>query len=305
MTRTTSAQMDTMLARKGADAQTRARCIYLALRDGTSIGITDHDQDLVIDLDFISDVPITFRADTGVMPSDISLSVGLNADNMEISGPLTDLITRAAVLGKRFNRATVKVFDIDWERQTDSSANDILKLLAGNIADARIQGGSFVFEVRSYTDRFNQTIGRLLTPYCDADFGDARCGKNREDIAAEVTAVTDDFRFTLDLAGTYANDYFNLGTLEFLTGELAGTEEVEVFDYVGASSAVTILAPLPQAPAIGDTLVIRRGCSKLKKSDDATLPTCHSYDNVINFRGFDRVPGSDQYLKVAVPGQGN
>lgn len=299
MSRTASAHLTTMLAKKGADVQTRARCVWIARRDGTVLGFTDHDRDLTIDLTDISDVPVTFRADVGIMASDITLTTGLDADSVEISGPLGSVVTRADVLGRRYNRAQIRMFDVDWNQTWP----DVLALMAGHIADVKIQGGRFVFEARSVADLYNQPIGRLITPYCTADFGDSQCGVALTNIAATVTAVTDDFRFTLGgLAGTYANDYFNLGTVVFLSGDLAGQEQVEVFDYVGATGAVTLFAPLAASPSVGDTLYIRRGCSKIRKSDDATLPTCLTYDNVINFRGFPDVPGSDQYLKYPVPG---
>lgn len=512
MTRTIGSALTAMLATR---QHTRARCLYMALRDGTVLGFTDHDRDLTVDMDDISDVPLTFKAGTGILPSDINMAVGLDADSFEVSGPLSADVTKAQILGKRFNRAMVRLFDVDWSESaptfvaagtaaggtgtispglpsgwtagdfhllfvetanqalsapsgwtpvpgspvgtgaagasdatamhafyreaasgdaaptvgdsgdhqvariygfrgvdgvspieavatsldetgstaivlpsvtvdesncmivmaatnaTDTTTSQFsgwtnsallsvtdrgdadttsgnggglgvasgvmrfagatgtgsatlatsskqarmtialradrsgkIPLMAGHVADAWIEGGRFKFEVRSMFDRYNQVIGRLLSPYCTADFGDTQCGVARTNIAATVLTTSSDFQFTLNIGGSYADDYFNLGTVQFLTGELAGTDEVEIFDYIGATGAVTLLAPLPELPQPGDTLYIRRGCSKLKKSSDASLPTCHSYDNVVNFRGFDQVPGSDQYLKVPVPGEG-
>lgn len=293
--KTLSAHLTTMLASR---LHTRARCMWMALRDGTIIGITDHDRDITIDQTDNSGSPVTYQANLGIMTSDITLQVGLDADNLEVSGPLSDTITRAGVLGRRFSRASVRVFEVDWSQDNP----DILPLMAGHVADSRIEGGSFIFEVRSDFDRYNQTIGRLLSPYCSADFGDTQCGVTPPSASATITSVTSDFQFILNLPGDYADDHFNYGTVEFLTGALAGTEPIEVSDYNGALSAVVLLAPLAEAPEVGDTLTIKRGCSKLKKSDNADLPTCASYANVNRFRGFDQVPGSSTYLKIATPG---
>jgi hypothetical protein len=35
------------------------------------------------------------------------------------------------------------------------------------------------------------------------------------------------------------------------------------------------------------------------------VPTCKTYNNVLEFGGYPEVPGSDQVLKTAFPGQGN
>ena len=294
--RTLSSHLTSMLATR---EHTRARCLWLALRDGTVIGMTDHDRDLTVDMTDISDVPVEFKAGTGVLPSDVETAAGLEADNFNVEGPLGSLISRTDVLGLRYNRARARLFEVDWNQSTP----DILPVLQGVIAEVQISGSRFIFEVRSDVERLNQTIGRLITPYCDAEFGDERCGAAVPQTAAEVTAVTNAHSFTLDQAGNFSDDHFVYGKVDFTTGALVAADQVEVWAYVGSSSFVTLLTPLPEEPQVGDQLVIKRGCSKLKKADDASVPTCLTYANVLNFRGADQVPGSDQYLKIPVPGE--
>lgn len=293
--RSASANMIAMLATRNHH---RARCLYLALTDGTVIGMTDHDRNLTVDMPDISDVPIVYYANIGITPSDISMGVGLDTDSLEVTGPLTALITKEQVLGKRFQLAIARIFEVDWR----AAGQGMIPIFGGHVADAHVEGGSFVFEVRSLFDFLNQSTGRLLSPYCSADFGDELCQVPRPTFTASVTAATDEYRFEIDLAGVYADDYFKPGSVEFLSGTLAGTAEVEVVGYDGATAFVTLIAPLADVPQIGDSLYIRTGCSKLKISDDVTIPTCKTYNNVLNFRGFDQVPGSDTYLKIPVPG---
>lgn len=278
-------------------SHTTCLLLRLDLRDGTSLGITDHDAALAFDL---GDGELTYSASTGAQLSDVVLTAGLEASNCEVSGPIGETFTRAGILGGRFTGARARLFLVDWSALDDRAA-----LLAGKVATARIEGGRFVMEVRGWADAFGQVIGRTLSPYCSADFGDAQCGVVRTAYPCEVTAVASRFQFTVDLGGDHPDDFFTLGSAAFLTGELAGTAEVEVFDYDGASGAVEMFVPLVVAPEVGDTLNLYRGCSKLLKSDDAELPTCLFYDNVANFRGFPEVPGSDQYLKIATPGSGS
>ena len=42
-------------------ANTVARCLYLALQDGTTLGFIDHDVDLVIDMPDVFDMAVTYR----------------------------------------------------------------------------------------------------------------------------------------------------------------------------------------------------------------------------------------------------
>lgn len=268
--------------------------LRLVLRDTTEIGITDHDKDLPFDL---GDGEITYDSGTGILSSDISLSCGLDADNFEVTGPIGDVVTKEAVLGGRFDRATVYLFQVNWKDTTQGPA----RLLKGNLSEARIEGGKFIFEIRSDKDRYNQTVGRLITNQCDADHGDARCGRTPETSDLTVTAGTSSLQFVALFTGTAADDYFNKGTVQFLTGDLAGTMPVEIEDWddMGSNLAtITLFAPLAEAPSVGDTATAIRGCGK-------TRADCMARNNIANFRGFPEVPGSDQALKFPIPGAGD
>jgi uncharacterized phage protein (TIGR02218 family) len=194
------------------------------------------------------------------------------------------------LIGGRFDDAVARLFIVNWASLASSPA----KLLYGPVVLAEAMGGRFRLSIHSEISKFAQTTGRLITAYCDADFGDARCGYTVTPLAATVTAVTDERNFTVSFTGSYANDYFNKGTVTFTAGALNGTRPVEVFDWT-SGGAIALWTGPPEAPEIGDTLELRQGCGK-------TRAACLVYDNVINFRGFPDVPGSDQVLKYPNPG---
>lgn len=289
MSRTLSAGLTSHLAKR---AHTRCTMLLLELRDGTSIGVTDHDRDISFDLGAGS---VTYQSGTGILASDVVLQTGLEADNYEVTGPLKDDgdFTLERVVGGRFNRARAKLFQVNWRSLTSGA----IKLLAGNVSEARVEGGKFILEIRSDCDRFNQVIGRLITNNCDADYGDARCGATPESVAVTVVSATDAMSFVVSFAGSYANDYFNGGTIEFDTGDLAGTDPVEIFDWTSGGT-VTLFMPLVETPVFGDTATIKRGCGKSRAD-------CMARNNILNFRGFPEVPGSDQIFRPTIPGQGN
>jgi uncharacterized phage protein (TIGR02218 family) len=262
--------------------------LLLDLKDGTSIGITDHDKDIDFD---IGDGVVTYGSGTGILASNVAMSCGLDADNYEVTGPIADVVTLDAIVGGRFNRARVRLFEVNWKELTAGA----IKLLAGNVTEARVEGGKFVLEIRSDVDRYNQTVGRVITDQCDADFADQiQCFATATEIVGTVTAVTDAMRFTVSFSGSYANDFFNKGTVEFLTGNLAGTNKIEIEDWTSAG-AITLFVPAVEAPAIGDTMTIRDGCGKSRAD-------CMAHNAIEWFRGYPEVPGR-RALMPAIPGQ--
>lgn len=286
MTRTIPAGIAADLA---AGHTTLARCLRLDLRDGTSIGITDHDADLTVNL---GDGALVYSHATGALPSAVALSLGFEADSFEVRGPLDAAVTQAAILGGRYDRAVARLFDVDW-----TTPADFVRLLKGRVAEARVEGGVFVMSVRSVADAFNQAIGAVLSPYCRYDLGDARCTVDLGPFtfAGEVASVTDQMTFGVTWTGaTPTADQARMGKLNWLTGDLAGTLPVELFSL--AAGVATMWAPLAADPGVGDTFELTAGCDK-------TRVTCRdTYANAVNFGGEPDLTGSEAYNRYAVPG---
>lgn len=296
MTRTLGAGLTAHLATK----KTRlSRCVLLDLRDGTSLGITDHDQDLTVNIG--SSPSNLFRADVGAIPSAISLSRGLDTDSIEVTGPLGATVTRAAVKGGRYIRARARVFDVNW-----SDTSQIARLLAGKVAECRIDGGAFRLTIRSHTDALNQTIGRVLSPQCSHEFAvfdppRSRCQAIASEYQAQVAAVTDDLTFQVTWTSSPAPDAEDVrnGKIRFTTGELANLPPVEVFNLSGSPlDTIETFYPLAELPQVGDLLTVEEGCDKLRS-------TCKLKDQMVNFGGFPDVVGTDQFLKYPNPGSGS
>lgn len=277
---------------------TLARCVKLRLLDGTEMGFTDLDESVIVPLASDQYAAVEYQAGAGMLMGDLVLAVGLEADNCELELPISETVTRLAVLGKRFNRADVWIFDIDHSQTVPSP----VAMLRGKITEGRIEGGSAIFEVRSIADFWNIVIGSVLAPRCRVDYGSTECGVTVEQVEATVTSAESPVKFTISTASAYPDDYFRYGEVAFLTGDLAGLPTKEVVTFDSYTGEVEVLDPLADTPSVGDTLLIKRGCSKLHKSDDASLSTCVSNNNGRRFRGFKHVPGSDVYLRIATPG---
>jgi uncharacterized phage protein (TIGR02218 family) len=283
VSRTLTASLTTHLS---GHAHTRCNMLLLDLLDGTSIAITDHDKPLAYD---IGGGTKTYAADTGILTSNVSLACGLDADNYEVTGPIGDTITLDGILGGLYNRARARLFQVDWKNLTAGA----IKILAGDVSEVRAEGGKFVMEIRSDVDHYNQVVGRVITNQCDADFADGiRCHATATEIVGTVTASTDPLHMTVSFAGSYANDFFNKGTVIGLTGANAGVT-MDIEDWTSAG-AIVLFAPLVETPAVGDTFTVRNGCAKSRAA-------CIAHNQIVDFRGFPEVPGR-KILIPAVPG---
>jgi hypothetical protein len=75
--------------------------------------------------------------------------------------------------------------------------------------------------------------------------------------------------------------FYAEGVITFTSGVLTGlSRQVQASD---SSGNITLSSGFPQAPALGDTFSIRRGCTK-------TLTACTGYGNLINFGGMPFIP---------------
>ena len=285
MSRTLSAGLISHLSGR---SHTRCGMLLLDLADGSSLGITDHDSDLDFD---IGDGSVTYQSGTGILTSDVSMSCSLDADNYEVTGPIDDTVTRDDILNGRFNRATARLFEVNWKSLGDGA----IKILKGSVSEARVEGGKFILEIRSDVDRFNSTVGRVITDACDADFADqVRCFATATEITGTVTAVTDAMRFTVSFTGSYADHFFDKGTVRDFDGANINGAPVEIQSWTSAG-VIELFVPLIETPVIGDTMTIRNGCGKARTD-------CMAHNAIEWFRGYPEVPGR-KVLIPAVPGE--
>ena len=272
-----------------------SECLVLVARDGTTAGFTALDEAVTVDLTGApSFAGSTVVCSAGMTLSAITLAVGLDASFAEIQGPLGPVVTEAAVNGGKWDDASA------WLVRVSPGVEGYVPILAGKVREPRVDDAKFVFEIRNQADALNQPVGRVVTAYCKTTFGSTECGVTVTPVLATITAVTDALRLTVSYSGTFANDHFNFGKIVFTSGVLAGVTSDNLFDFASGGSgtgSIVLFEPLPALPAIGDTLDLSVGCARIRKADDPAVPTCLSYDNVVNLRAEPDVPGTDQVLR--------
>lgn len=262
--------------------RTWAQCMRIERTDGEVLAMTELDADVVYD-------SVTYQASVSYTPTTIDGTANLSVNNAETGGFLTVTgISKDDIVAGLYDGATVYFLLVDY------SDNSLVRHLGkGYLGEAEIKENSYSIEYRSLTQKLQQTIGRYYTAECNATLGDSRCGVNLASFtdSGTVTSVTSNQVFAdSSLIGTQADDYYNYGLITFTSGLNDGISR-EVKDYDDATGQITTFMPFPYAVAVSDTFDVYAGCDKRKA-------TCRDkFDNVINFRGFDMIPGRDQITK--------
>ncbi|HXF53616.1 MAG TPA: DUF2163 domain-containing protein [Hyphomicrobiaceae bacterium] len=270
-----------LAAHLAGGATTLAWCWRLTRRDGTKLGFTDHDRNIVFD-------GTTFEAATGLTASEIKDAVGLSVDNLEVESALSSgSLSEADLAAGLYDDARVEIFRVNWQ-----APEERVLMRAGSLGEVRRSGLAFAAEVRGLAHYLQQPKGRLFQFGCDADLGDARCGVDLEQPAfrgqGTITEAASLRRFTASGLDAFADDWFTRGLLTFTSGANVG-RAVEVKRHEARDGLVTLeLWQEPGEPlAAGDAFEVTAGCDK-------QLATCRAkFANVVNFRGFPHMPGND------------
>ena len=272
---------------------TLAWCWRLTRNDGAVFGFTDHDRPLTFD-------GTIFEPESGFTASEIRSSSDLSVDAQEAEGVLiSTTITETDILDGRWDNATVEIWRVNW---ADTTSRALLR--RGAIGQVRRGRLHFVAEMRSLAHVLGQTIGRTFQASCDAALGDVRCGVDLNATAFKasgtVVSLSGDRRFAVSGLSGFAEGWFALGTLRWLTGTNTGRRaEVLSHAVTGADVIITLLEAPVRPVEVGNTFDIFAGCDK-------RFETCQSkFANADNFRGFPHIPGQDTIIRYAATGDAN
>lgn len=277
--------------------------------DGVVMGFTNHDQDIIFDIDagtspYTGDGLTTFAASTGMASSATETGSDLSTDNLQIDAFLESYaITDVDIRAGRYNYCDIQVMIVNYNDLTQGC----LKLRRGTLGQVVMKNGMFQAEIRGLSFFFSTVLGYTFGPICRADLGDSDCSPHGEvNLAAMsqngfVESATNKRIFrpglltspitspVTSLSGV-AN-YFNGGILTWLTGANAGfLMEVDTWD----GTTIELFESMPFSIAPGDTFNVEPGCNK------QTSDCFAKFNNIDNFQGEPFIPGSDSVLAYGV-----
>lgn len=271
-----------LLAHYASTGTTLATLWRVTRRDLQVFGFTNHDRPITYGA-------VTYTPSSVFDASAVATKADLAVDNLETTGLLDDAgITAADLEAGLWDGAEVWIAEIN-HRDTSMGVN-ILRY--GTLGEIQRSGLMYTAELRGLMQRLQNNIGRIVTPACDAVLGDARCGVNLPALShsGSVASVTSARLFTATVSGgTPADNTYTYGVLTWVTGANAG-RAMEVKSQIGNS--ITLQLAMADPVLTADTFTMTPGCDKTKATCKLT------FSNVVNFRGFSFVPGTDQTLKV-------
>lgn len=248
----------------------------LTRTDAVVLAFTDCDVQLVVE-------GVTYEASAALTPSEAVSSLGLSVDEQEVDGGLTsDAISEADLAAGIYDGASVEVLEIDWT--TSTRVNTVGVYYLGEVSRTQ---SAFSAELRSGAGLLANTRGRYLTPACDAELGDARCGLDVSGLtmSGAISLITGATEFIVTgLDGTDTN--FAGGTLVWTSGSNIG-QSLEIRSQNGEQVGLW-RAPLFDV-ALSDTFDVIPGCDK-------SFETCRDrFGNGPQHKGFPSVVGDEIY----------
>ncbi len=256
-------------------------CWHITRRDGTVLGLTNHDDDVVFK-------DVRFHAEAGITLSALDARLGLDAARPEAEGVLHNGYLQADDLAAGlYDAAQFDLWLVDWQ-----APENRLLLMVGQFGAVRLEGDRFAVRLQPTGDGFNQPRGRLFQKLCDAALGDKRCRALVTvapfQIEAEVLRVTG--ALLVIAAQSHAADWFAHGTIITHGGRrltVRADVKTDTERHLHLWQDATALVQ------VGDLVQVRSGCDK-------QISTCKAkFSNVINYQGFPDLSDDKVLIEIA------
>ena len=149
----------------GQETTTLAYIWHVLLSNGTTLGFTDHDQDITYN-------GVTYAASSGFTASNVETTSALNVDNLEVTGMLSHpTITEADLVAGIWDDATIVLRIVNY---CDLTMGDMY-VRTGTVGQVTTKRSQFVAEMRGMMQPLQQNLLEHYSPGCRARLGDARC----------------------------------------------------------------------------------------------------------------------------------
>lgn len=260
-----------------------ARISRLELITGDAFHFTEHDRSLKIGSQI-------YLASHAVETQAIECSTGDIAVNSDVTINYVDGLTKELAAGGYYDNAKIKIDVCAWPDPNAGTFN----LFTGTVQQKNINDKSYgSFTIKGLSREIDGFVVELYSQECRANLGDNRCkvplGPHTFNFT--VNAIDVDRRiFDATIVGTLPTGDFDFGRLRF-TGD---TYDMEIGKHTNLGAnlhKIQLLIPRINPITVSMTGDITRGCNK-------TLTRCMFFDNVVNRRAEDYIPGPDTVIQV-------
>lgn len=274
-------------------ATTLCRCWLVELKDGSPLGFTDHDNDLVV-------AGQLYEAHGGMDASALEASTGLAVDNSSAVGVLSShSIDAESLRAGKFDNATITIRLVDW---SDPLLH--VTVFSGFLGEIKSGPVDFEVELRGLSELMNRKLGRSFVPSCDRVLGDSACGfdltKQGYFVDASIESLVGNRTVFVSGINGFAENWFGHGRIDWVTGLNVGTASAIKQDRnENGMRRIELWQEARRNIQPGDTIRMVAGCDK-------SFGCCRDkFQNSIEFRGFPQMPGEDFVSAYPVAGQGN
>jgi hypothetical protein len=188
----------TLATHMGGTVTTLATLWKVKRTDGTILGFTDHDQDIVYNARD-GDGAITYFSAIGFTPSAADTQSEMGASTLQVTAfldvsAITDVDLRAGL----YNFCSIELRLVNYADLTQGE----MKLRKGTVGNVSLKNGIGQFEIRGLGFRLGTVIGSTFGPTCRAELGDVRCRVNL-DPATISTLIESSNSVTVVLAASF------------------------------------------------------------------------------------------------------
>lgn len=262
---------------------TYCHCWHIVRRDGAEFGFTDWDQDLEF-------AGITFKAADGFAPSDVDHAMQ-GTPQVTISSFLGEQVTANDLGGGLYDGAEVmfmrvNVYSLPGSLDPSSGGFDLL--VKGKVGIINHGDQKYSLEFRGLGDRLKHRIGWKTQKDCRYEFGDHRCGFDRETTRQTLTVTGSNGRMFFTVGGSFDDNRYTGCELQWLSGDNEGYYGRVVSSMDGQ---LGLANPAPQNINSGDTFTITKNC--LKTESDCS----DEFNNLRNFGGEGVIPGQSGFAQ--------
>jgi uncharacterized phage protein (TIGR02218 family) len=169
---------------------------------------------------------------------------------------------------------------------SNATKSGTIPMFQGRVAEIDAGRSFATFQIADHRELLNQVLPKnLFQSSCRWSFCSSGCTLNRADFPVTSTAASGSTGSLINATLAAATGAYDQGSITFTGGPNNGlTRTVKTYTN-GSPSTVTMTAPFPYAPGIGDTFSILQGCSR-------TTTACAAYGKLANLGGTPFVPAA-------------